>query len=381
MMSRADRSPLAEWWRTIDRTTLIVAVAMMVLGLVISLAASPPVADRLGIDPYHFVLRQAMFVPLAIALMIAVSMLSARRVRRVAALVFFGGLALMLLALFVGPEVKGAQRWLAVAGFSLQPSELAKPAFVVLVAWLLAEDSRRPNVPGKLFAGLLLAVFAALLVAQPDLGQTLLVVATWGGLFFLAGLSWTMVGVLGGLAAAGALTAYFAFPHVASRIDRFLDPSSGDTYQVDRALESFSRGGWFGAGPGEGEVKNVLPDSHTDFVLAVLAEEFGVVACLLLLAVFSFIVLRSFWTGMRREDAFERLSIAGLATLFGVQAFINMGVNLQLLPAKGMTLPFLSYGGSSLLSVGLLFGFILSLSRRRGAVRRHFAWAPLGRHA
>lgn len=365
MISRADRSPIAEWWRTVDRPTLLLAIGLMLAGLLISLAASPPVAERMGLDPYHFVRRQAMFVPLAVLLLLSLSFLTPRMVRRVAVVSFFAGIGLMLVALAVGPEVKGAQRWLPIAGMSLQPSELAKPSFVILVAWLFAEDATRPDIPGRLFAIIMLVVFVALLLAQPDFGQSLLVCITWGSLFFLSGMSWVVAGLALAVGLAGAYASYIAFPHVSRRIDAFLDPSSSDTFQVDTALEAFRRGGWIGSGPGEGIVKRVLPDGHNDFVYAVIAEEFGILMCLGLLAVFTVLVLRGLTLALRKRSAFERLAIAGLITLFGVQAFINMGVSLQLLPAKGMALPFLSYGGSALLSVALLFGYLLALTRRR----------------
>jgi cell division protein FtsW len=310
-----------------------------------------------------------VFVLPAAALCIGVSYLSPRQVRRVAAVVLLACLALMVAVLFVGPEVKGSRRWLYIAGFSLQPSEFMKPAFIIITAWLLAEGGRRPAVPGQLLAAVLLLVVAALLMAEPDLGQTLLVCAVWGALVFLAGLSVVVVLGLLAIGAAGVFFAYEELPHVRARIDRFLDPSTGDTYQIDRALESFQHGGWVGLGPGEGVVKRVLPDSHTDFVFAVVAEEFGILLCLLIVALFAALVTRGLVQALRRKDAFERLAVAGLATQIGVQAFINMGVNLRLLPAKGMTLPFISYGGSALLSAALTMGFLLALSRRRSEQR------------
>jgi len=244
-----------------------------------------------------------------------------------------------------------------------------KPAFIVVTAWLLAEGGRRPAVPGQLLATVLLLIVAALLMAEPDLGQTLLVCAVWGALVFLAGLSLVVVVGLLATGVAGVFFAYSELTHVRARIDRFLDPSTGDSYQVDRAVESFRSGGWVGLGPGEGVVKRVLPDSHTDFVFAVVAEEFGILLCLLLVALFTAVTMRGLLQAVRRKDAFERLAIAGLATQIGVQAFINMGVNLRLLPAKGMTLPFISYGGSALLSAALTMGFLLALSRRRSEQR------------
>ena len=365
MISRANRSPLTEWWWTVDRVLLGLVILLLLTGLVLSFAASPPVAERIGLAPMHFVWRHAMFVPLAAAVMIGFSFLTPRHVRRVALIMLIAGLIGMVLVLFIGAEVKGSRRWLYIAGFSLQPSEFVKPAFIVITAWLFAEGSKLPEVPCRLLAVVLLFIVAALLIAEPDLGQTILVFAVWGALFFLAGVSPIIVAGLAVVSIAGLFMAYRMYPHVAARIDRFLDPASGDTYQVDTALKSFERGGWSGSGPGEGVMKRVLPDSHTDFVFAVVAEEFGIVLCLILVLIFAVIVMRGLMLAFRRTNTFERLAIAGLVTQIGVQAFINIGVNLQLLPAKGMTLPFISYGGSALLAAAITVGFLLALSRQR----------------
>jgi cell division protein FtsW len=364
MISRAHRSPLSDWWWTVDRGMISLVLLLLLAGFVFSFAASPPVAERLGLDSLHFVIRHGVFAPAAAVLMIAISFLTPRQVRRVALVMLFVCLAMLVAVLFVGEEIKGSRRWLFIAGMSVQPSELMKPAFIVITAWLFAEGSRRPDVPGKMLAVLLLVITTALLIAEPDLGQTVLFVAVWGALFFLAGVNTVIVAGLGGIGAAGLVLAYYVFPHVAGRINRFLDPESGDTFQIMTAMQSFERGGWSGTGPGEGIMKRVLPDSHTDFVFAVIGEEFGVILCLLLVALFSVLVMRGLRQAFRRHSAFERMAIAGLATQIGIQAFINMGVNLHLLPAKGMTLPFISYGGSALLSASITMGFLLALSRR-----------------
>ncbi len=364
MISRAHRSPLSDWWWTVDRPMVTLVVLLLLIGVVFSFAASPPVAERLGLDSFHFVVRHALYVPVALVVMLALSLFSPRQVRRAALVMLLVFLGLMVLVLFVGEEIKGARRWLFVGGMSLQPSELIKPGFIVITAWLLAEGSRRPEVPGKMLAVALIVIVSALLVAEPDLGQTILFVAVWGALFFLAGTSTWVVASLGGLGLAGLISAYYAFPHVAGRINRFLDPESGDNFQIMTAMQSFERGGWSGTGPGEGIMKRVLPDSHTDFVFAVVGEEFGILLCLLIVALFSILVMRALTQAFRRNSAFERMAIAGLATQIGIQAFINIGVNLHILPAKGMTLPFISYGGSALLSAAITMGFLLALSRR-----------------
>jgi cell division protein FtsW len=274
-------------------------------------------------------------------------------------------LVLMLVTLFVGTEVKGARRWINILGLSLQPSEFMKPAFVVIVAWLFAENARRADIPGNIFALILLVITVALLVAEPDFGQTMLIAVVWGAMFFMAGMPWLWIAGLGALAVAGIVAAYATLPHVAGRIDRFISPQSGDTYQIDRALESILRGGWFGRGPGEGTVKRILPDAHTDFIFAVAAEEFGIVLCIGLVVIFAFVVFRGLSDSLRAGDPFARLASAGLVVLFGVQSVINMAVNLRLMPQKGMTLPFISYGGSSMIAVAFGMGLLLALTRRR----------------
>jgi cell division protein FtsW len=369
MISRAQRTPLSEWWWTVDRMLVGAILTLMLIGIVLLLAASPPVAIRLGIDPFHFVHKQALFLAPAIAVMLATSMLSPRAIRRLAFVIFFISLALVMATLVIGPEIKGARRWLTLLGVSIQPSEFMKPAFVVLAAWAFSESGRRPEMPATLLAFAMLLTCVPLLILQPDFGQTMLLSITWGALFFLAGLRWIWTAGFAGVAFAGVFGAYKFIPHVTSRMQRFLDPSSGDTFQIDTSLESFMRGGWFGRGPGEGTVKRILPDSHTDFIYAVAAEEFGLILCLIILALFSFIVLRSLKHAIREQDAFARLAIAGLALLFGLQSAIAMAVSLYLMPSKGMTLPFVSYGGSSLISLALGMGMLIALTRKRPQAR------------
>ena len=365
MVSRADRSRLSEWLWTVDHYLLAAFGLLMATGVVFLFAASPPVADRLKIDEFYFVQRQAIFLIPAIGIMLVGSLMTPRIVRRMALIVFTLALILLVATLFVGFEVKGARRWVSLAGFSLQPSEFLKPAFVVLIAFLLSESGRRREVPGVLFASVLFAVCAALLIAQPDFGQTMLLLLVWAALFFLNGISWIIIMALGLVGVLGLFAAYAFLPHVTARVDRFLDPSSGDTYQIDTAMDSYLSGGWFGRGPGEGTVKRILPDSHTDFIFAVVGEEFGILVCILLLAIFAFIVIRGLGHASRDQDAFTRLATAGLVVLFGLQATINLAVNLNLMPSKGMTLPFISYGGSSLLSSAMTAGAILALTRRK----------------
>jgi cell division protein FtsW len=365
LASRAQPTLVSEWWRTIDRLTLAALGALMLGGIVLCLAASPPVAARLGLDPFHFVDRQVLFLIPASAVLIVTSFLSPREIRKVALVVFIVSLVLVAATPYFGPEIKGARRWLVILGVNLQPSEFLKPAFVVLIAWLFAESGKRPDMPANTVALALLVIVVSLLVLQPDFGQTMLVTLVWGALFYMAGMRFIWMLGLGATAGIGLVTAFYTVPHVAQRINRFLDPSSGDTFNIDIATESFIRGGWFGRGPGEGTIKRILPEGHTDFVFAVAAEEFGVALCLILVALFAFIVIRALIKAMRNDDAFIRFAAAGLAILFGLQSAINMAVNLHLMPAKGMTLPFISYGGSSLISLAYGMGMLIALTRER----------------
>jgi cell division protein FtsW len=365
MVSRVERTPFADWWWTVDRLLLAALIMLMLGGIVLSLAASPPVAARLSLDPFYFVHRHVLFLIPAIAILLITSFLPARHIRRLALVVFIVSLVLVAATLVYGAEVKGARRWLVIAGINIQPSEFLKPAFVILVAWLFGESARRPEMPANIMALGLLLVTVAALVLQPDFGQTMLIALVWCSLFFLAGMRMVWVLGLGGAAGVGLMGAYVTIPHVARRIQRFLDPATGDNFNVDQAVESFLRGGWFGRGPGEGTIKRILPESHTDFVFAVAAEEFGVVLCLALLVLFAFIVLRALRHAARSDDAFARFAAAGLAILFGLQSAINMAVNIHLMPAKGMTLPFVSYGGSSMISLAWGMGMLLALTRER----------------
>ncbi|MDR6304197.1 cell division protein FtsW [Nitrobacter vulgaris] len=365
MISREQRTPLSEWWWTVDRLLLAGMVLLMLTGVVLSLAASPSVATRIGLDPFHFFHRHVLFLLPSIVVMVGVSFLSPRQIRRSALIVFALSVVLIVATLGFGPEVKGAKRWITILGVNIQASESAKPAFVVLAAWLFSESARKPEMPATSMALTLLLGLVTLLVMEPDFGQTMLILMVWGALFFIAGMRIVWVFGLAGAAIAGLFAAYMMVPHVALRIRRFMDPASGDTFQVDTAMDAFAHGGWFGLGPGEGIAKRSLPDSHTDFVFAVGAEEFGIIMCLGLLALFTFIVMRTLSRAYASEDLFSRFAASGLAIMFGVQAAINMAVNLHLIPAKGMTLPFISYGGSSMISLAYGVGLMLALTRER----------------
>ncbi|KQS97883.1 MULTISPECIES: putative lipid II flippase FtsW [unclassified Rhizobium] len=364
MVSRAERGPVADWFWTIDRFFLATFILLMGIGFMLSFAASPAVAERLNLDSFHFVKRHAAFLLPSLGVMIAISFLSPRQVRRMAMILLIVSLGMMVLALFFGAEVKGSRRWISLAGLSIQPSEFMKPAFVVVCAWLFSEHARQPEIPGNLFAILLYGMVAALLVAQPDLGQTILTTTVWGGMFFMAGMPWIWIILLGGAGVGGLVVAYTVLPHVAGRIDRFMT-GEGDTFQVDTAREAIIRGDWLGQGPGEGVIKRIIPDSHTDFIFSVAAEEFGIIFCMVIVAIFAFLVMRGLSHAFRERNDFNRFAVAGLVLQIGIQSMINVGVNLELLPAKGMTLPLISYGGSSMVAICVTAGFILALTRHR----------------
>ncbi len=364
-VSRADRSRLSEWWFTVDHVLIVAIAVLMLSGLVLSMAASPAVAVKKGFATFFFFERHLVFTAAGFCVMIALSFLTPSLVRRFAAVLLIGSLAALVWVLFDSPVINGARRWLSVGGFSLQPSEFAKPAFVVIAAWLFGEARRRPDMPALPIAIVLGGVLGGLLVMQPDVGQTALMALMWGVMYLLAGLPLMGAAILGGLGVAGVVGAYFAFPHVQGRIDRFIHASHEANSQVARAMESFSQGGFFGRGPGEGTIKTNFPDAHTDFIFAVVAEEYGAVACLGLACLFGFIVIKALVSAAREPRAANRIAIQGLAIMFGVQALINMGVNVGLLPATGMTLPFISVGGSSILAISVALGMLLALTRRR----------------
>ena len=362
-VARTDTSLVGHWWWTVDRWLMIMIGALIFVGAVLTLAASPAVAERIGLDTYHFAIRQLIYLPAGVFVMLLVSLLSPRSVRRLALLVTAGAMVLMLLTLVLGMEVKGATRWIRFGGFALQPSEFVKPGFAVLAAWLFAQRRLDNRFPGYLLASGLYVVIVGLLALQPDIGMALVVSAVWTVQFFLAGLPIALVVGLGVLFLGGSVGAYFLFNHVHVRVDRFLDPAASEGYQVARALEALKSGGLFGRGPGEGHIKEVLPDAHNDFILAVAGEEFGLVVCLAIVLLFACIVLRGFSRAYKGGDLFVLLAVAGLMVQFALQAIINMASTLNMMPPKGMTLPFISYGGSSTLAIALGLGMVLALTR------------------
>ncbi|NIZ02821.1 putative lipid II flippase FtsW [Thalassospira lucentensis] len=363
--SRADTSVLGIWWWTVDRWLLAAIILLMGIGALLVMSASPPVADRINVDSFHFVGRQFLFLGLAVVCMFSISLLPVKWVRRLASVMFLGVIALLMITPFVGSEIKGAVRWIHLAGLNIQPSEFLKPAFAVVVAWMFAEGRLNPNFPGYIVSSLMLALCIFLLMIQPDFGQTVVITSIWSVQIFLAGLPIILVFCLGLGAAGLAVTAYLVLPHVQSRVDRFLDPASGDNYQIERSMEAFMNGGIMGRGPGEGWVKNSIPDAHSDFIFAVAGEEFGLLFCVLVVGVFAFIIMRGLSRLMGERNLFVVLAVTGILVQFGLQAVINMASTLQLVPPKGMTLPFVSYGGSATIGIAIGMGFVLALTRKR----------------
>ena len=365
MFSRAEKTPLAEWWWSIDRELLGALIMLLACGMVLSFGASPAVAERIGLDEWYFVLRHAMFVLLAIPVMIVTSLLSHRQVRFAALAALVVMTILLWATLHFGTEVKGARRWISIAGWSIQPTEFVKPAFAVIGAWLFSEYMIHRNVPGRTLATLLMLGIVAALLLQPDLGQTALVMATWAVLLFFSGISWWVIIGLGGAAGGLLFGAYTLFPHFATRINSFINPEEGNTYQVDRALESLMEGGWFGRGPGESVANKLIPDAHADFVFSAAAGEFGILFCMGLVCLIGFIAIRAMIAAQRQTSLFARLAASTLAVQFAMQSGINLAVNLNLMPAKGMTLPFVSYGGTSMIAVAFGMGLMLALTRTK----------------
>ncbi len=376
-ISRTDDSLFAQWWFTVDRVLLAAILVLIGGGLVLSLAASPAMAIKRGLPVFYFAQRHTLFAALSVLLVLGLSTFGPRQARRTCLILLAAALAMMTAVLWIGPEINGARRWLRLVGYSFQPSELAKPAFIVVSAWLFAESQTKPNMPAVPLAIGLYAVLAALLVLEPDIGQTLLVSIVWGALFFISGMPLTWAAGFLAFGAAALTGAYAAFGHVRDRIDRFLNPASGDTYQMDRALQAIREGGLLGRGPGEGTVKTVLPDAHTDFIFAVIAEEYGAVTCLVVIGLFAFIAVRAFARALDAPDAFQRNGVVGLTLLFAMQGAINMAVNAGLIPAKGMTLPFISYGGSSMLALAMTMGLLLGLARKPGPNFQISSGAPV----
>ncbi|PKQ11647.1 MAG: cell division protein FtsW [Alphaproteobacteria bacterium HGW-Alphaproteobacteria-1] len=357
---------LPRWWRTIDKWSFFSVLILFAIGILLGLAASVPLAEKNGFAPFHYVQRQMFFGGLALVAMMLVSMQRPETVRRLAVLGFLGALlALICLPLFGTDFGKGAVRWYSLGFASVQPSEFLKPAFVVVAAWMIAASYEIGGPPGRLWSFVIMVVILGFLAMQPDFGQAALVLFGWGAMWFVSGAPVTLLLVMAGMVVAAGTLAYANSEHFARRIDGFLSPEVDPTTQLGFATNAIREGGLFGVGVGEGQVKWSLPDAHTDFIIAVAAEEYGLVLVMVVIALYAGIVVRSFLRLMRERDPFIRLAGTGLVAIFGAQAMINMGVAVRLLPAKGMTLPFVSYGGSSLVAGGIALGMLLAFTRTR----------------
>ncbi|MEA2745292.1 MAG: cell division protein FtsW [Acetobacteraceae bacterium] len=365
VLSRADNSLLGRWWWSVDRWTLGAIGTLIGFGYIMMLAASPAVAERIGSSRDSFILKQVVFLALAGLIVVLVSLLSPREIKRLAIAGCLIALAMTAATTVIGVEIKGARRWISLPGMTIQPSEFLKPCFAIVAAWLLSEGKKSPRFPGMISAFVVFFMILLLLKSQPDIGMLGVVTVVFLAQLYIAGLPLVLVGVALSLIGGGSVMAFTLFPHVRSRVMRFWD-GTGDNYQITTALEAFGNGGLLGRGPGEGHVKDILPDAHADFVFAVAGEEFGMLICLFILTVFAFIVLRGLLRLLREQDLFVVLSCTGLVTGFGLQAFVNMASTLSLIPTKGMTLPFISYGGSSVIAVAIGMGMLLALTRRRG---------------
>ncbi|PWK60516.1 peptidoglycan glycosyltransferase FtsW [Roseicyclus mahoneyensis] len=357
---------LPRWWRTVDRVTIFCVLALFAIGILLGLAASTPLAQRNGLDPFHYMIRQLAFGGMALTAMILVSMIAPVTIRRLGVIGFFGAmLALAMLPAFGTDFGQGATRWYSLGFASVQPAEFLKPVFVIFTAWMIAASQEVAGPPGKSVSLFATCVIVGFLVTQPDFGQGALIIFAWSVIYFVAGAPMLMLFAVMGIVAVGGAIAYSNSEHVARRIDGFLSAEIDPTTQIGYATDAIRNGGLFGAGLGEGTVRWTLPDAHTDFIIAVAAEEYGVMLVFVIIALFATITIRAFLRLIRERDPFIRLAGTGLASLLALQAFINLGVAARLLPAKGMTLPFVSYGGSSLIATGIAVGMLLAFTRSR----------------
>ncbi|MBR1605719.1 MAG: cell division protein FtsW [Alphaproteobacteria bacterium] len=364
LFSRNSRSLLSNWWWTVDKTLLGMVAGLMILGIFLTFSASPSVAQRVGQSSYHYIYRQCFFVPLAFVIMLFLSMQNLKFIRRFACLGYITAILLTVMTLFWGEEIKGAHRWIRIFGFSLQPSEFIKPTFAIVAAWLFDAQKQYNEIPGTLLSTVLFVATAGLLLSQPDIGMTFVVSAIWFFQLFLNGLPIIWILGFGGLGICVFFVLYFTFPHFHIRIQQFLTSGQELSYQVQKAMDAFQSGHYLGRGPGEGVAKLSIPDAHTDFIFAVAAEEFGFILCALLIGIYATIVIRAMMISLKDKNYFIILSSAGLAASFGLQGIINMASSLHLMPTKGMTLPFISYGGSSVLASAIGIGMLLAITRK-----------------
>ena len=358
------------WWRGVDQQTMIALSILIGFSLMLVTTTSSAVAEKIGLTEHHFSSRQAIFLIIAAIIVIALSSVEKKWIKRIGIAGFFISIISLILVKFYGYEVKGATRWMRVAGFSYQPSEFMKPCFAIVTGWILSLRYEE-DFPSFKICAILYLIVAGLLITQPDFGMLVLTTAVFAVQLFVGGLPLIWIFVSGIVGLFGIVSAYFLLPHVAIRINNFLDPAANENYQVTKSILAFEHGGLYGKGPGEGSIKQSLPDSHTDFIFAVAGEEFGAIICIMLVAVFAFIVLKTLIKLNNESNKFVQLASIGLISQFGLQATINMGVTLNLLPTKGMTLPFISYGGSSTIAIALTIGMLLGLTKKQTSLVKY----------
>jgi cell division protein FtsW len=375
--NRQNKNSITSWWWTVDKLSLLAIIILIVFGAFMVTTASVAIADRIGHDIFYFVKKQLIFLSGTLIIIVGISFMTPMAIRRMAIIGFLCGLILMVAVLVFGSDINGAKRWIFIAGQSLQPSEFMKPFFVVVTAWMLSEAKIKPRCKGFRISFMLYLVLSLLLLSQPDFGMFVVVSSVWGAQLFIAGLPLYITGLIFLVGIFVLVSAYLLFPHVAYRLDSFINAKTGGNYQVNKSLEAFNNGGLLGRGPGEGVVKEKLPDSHTDFIFAVIGEELGAIVCIFVIGLYAFIVIRGLKKMLEENDLFYVYAVSGLLMQFGIQASINIGVSMNLLPTKGMTLPFISYGGSSMFAIAISMGMMLALTKKRFgnlAQKRKIVW-------
>jgi cell division protein FtsW len=356
---------LKKWWIDIDKINFLILLGIIIFGLMMTASSSPAIAKKINVEKFFFLKKQMVFALLAMILLIAISFLDYERIKIFSFIGLVGAILLLVAVLLFGSEAKGAKRWISFAGFTLQPSEFAKTFFIIFNAFILQKlSSEKWTIKYGISAGLFF-IIVCLLILQPDFGMTLTFAVLWIGQLFIYGLPIPLFVALGFVAIVGGFGAYVAFPHVEDRINKFLDSEGGKNYQAERSIDAFVNGGFFGEGPGNGVVKRFIPDAHTDFIFAVIGEEYGIISCAILLLIFGYLITRIIKRTLDEEDMFVYLALCGLMMQFTMQVIVNIGVSLKLLPTKGMTLPFISYGGSSMISMGICFGLVLAFTKRK----------------
>lgn len=360
-----------KWIMSIDRVLLFMILSILSIGIWVSIASTPAVAMKLGLPPFHFVKQHIIIVPIAIFIMVFISFLQSRHIRKLAILGYFACVLLIIGTLFFGSEIKGAQRWLNIFGFSLQPSEFLKPVMTIMTAWLIAEQYRDRKFPGIILSMISISIVVPLMLLQPDVGMTIIIVGTWFAQLFISGLSIFMIVTFITVAISSMFGLYFILPHFADRIDKFMTKSEdgADLYQIQKSIEAFKSGGFFGKGPGEGVIKTLVPDSHSDFVFSVIGEEFGFIICIVIISLFVGFIARAISKIMQSSSIFSFSTIFGILFQITLQVLINICTALNLIPTKGMTLPFISYGGSSMLATAISFGIVLAITKKNALNR------------